>query len=201
MKTSPARVVLVDDQNKSTTRKQQPSSMHEKLCATGFFVLDVVNEIDGLVSIVTRLKPDVLILSTEEVGKKTLEELRNLHRLNPAPVLICAQKYTNDTLPVLLSAGVDGFVFDDVAAVKLPMLIDLAIARFTQLQSLNSQLQKTQEQLSERKLVEKAKGVLMQQKGLSEADAYAHMRRSAMNQGQSMAALSKQIIAVFELLE
>ena len=68
-------------------------------------------------------------------------------------------------------------------------------------EKINEKVGQTKEKLSDRKIIERAKGIIMQQKNLTEADAYGQMRKSAMNKGQSMAELSKHIISVFDLLD
>ena len=93
------------------------------------------------------------------------------------------------------------YVVDDAQVHRLPVIIDLAIARFEKMNGISAELEQTKEKLSERKIIERAKGIIMQQKNLTEDEAYVQMRKSAMNKGQSIAELSRHIISVFDLLD
>jgi len=146
-------------------------------------------------------KPDVLILSVDFLDAITLDQLSKIHNLHPLPIVVFADQNVPEVLELVVSIGVNSYVIDQIKPHRLPNIIDLAIERFKQAQNLKQELNSVKEKLSERKLIEKAKGILMQQKNLSEDQAYKQMRRSAMDQGKPMVELSKQVISVFEMLD
>lgn len=152
---------------------------------------------------VSTLQPDVLVLSAELLDQPILEQLIQIHETSPIPVIVAAKQYAKSVVETVVSAGVSSYLVnvDEVSLERLGIIIDLSVARFKQEQSLICELQVTKEKLSERKLIERAKGIIMKQKHLSEEEAYSQMRKSAMNQGQSMADLAKRIISVFDMLE
>lgn len=150
---------------------------------------------------VSTLQPDVLILAVQSLAKDVIKQLAKLHEQSPLPVIVVAKEYARNVVETVVSAGVSSYLVDEVSAERLTVIIDLSIARFNMEQGLLNELQVTKERLSDRKLIERAKGIIMKQKHLTEEEAYAQMRKSAMNQGQSMADLAKRVISVFEMLD
>lgn len=165
--------------------------------------LEISRGAEDLFIKVSTLQPDVLVLSAESLDQSILEQLIKVHETIPIPVIVVAKQYARSVVETVVSAGVSSYLVnvDEVSLERLGIIIDLSVARFKQEQSLICELQVTKEKLSERKLIERAKGIIMKQKHLSEEDAYSQMRKSAMNQGQSMADLAKRIISVFDMLE
>jgi len=175
--------------------------LNEKLAGGALNNVILISNTDSLLSDIKQHQPDILVMSVEFLSSSTLEQLILINEEQPLPVAVFAQQTSQEILKTAICAGVDSYVVDDVQEHRLKTILDLAIARFEQFHSLAKELEQTKEKLSERKLIEKAKGILMQQKNLSEDEAYTQMRKSAMNQGQSMAELSKRVISVFEMLD
>lgn len=190
------KLLLIDDLPNGNS-----ADLIDKLQALQYSALEVSKGINELLAKVTSLSPDVLILSVENLDKTTLDQLVEIHQTCPLPVIVVANKYSRGDVETVVFAGVSSYLVDQVSVDRLTVIIDLSIARFKQEQTLISELQVTKEKLSDRKLIERAKGIIMKQKHLSEEEAYAQMRKSAMNQGQSMSDLAKRIISVFEMLE
>jgi len=165
--------------------------------------LEISRGTDNLFTKVSALQPDVLVLSTVALDKSILEQLTKVHEKTPLAVIVVAEQYARSVVETVVSAGVSSYLVnvDEISLERLSIIIDLSVARFKQEQSLICELQVTKEKLSERKLIERAKGIIMKQKHLSEEEAYSQMRKSAMNQGQSMADLANRIISVFDMLE
>ena len=157
--------------------------------------------VTGLVEKVQTFAPSLLMLSVDFLDAGMLEELIKVNQSQPLPVIVFAKRHSTDVAKTVVSAGVSSYVVDDVQAHRLPTIMDLAKVRFEQMHSLNTELVQTKAKLNERKLIERAKGIVMQQKQLTEDEAYVHIRKSAMNQGESMADLSEKIISVFNMLD
>lgn len=172
-------------------------SLVTKMQAMPLELLEVHSRVDDLLHMVVQNKPDVLVLRVNFVDSALLEQLVIVHQESPLPVVVFAEHHA----PEAVAAGVESYVVDDMQTVRLPAIIDLAMARFAYTQSLSIELCQTKAKLTERKLIERAKGIIMKQKNLCEEDAYSQMRKLAMDHGQSMAELSKKIIAVFEMLD
>ncbi|RBP53457.1 ANTAR domain-containing response regulator [Arenicella xantha] len=182
--------------------KQFSSSdfLAEKLRDQNFEALEVSESAKQLLDKVKVMTPDVLILSVESLDPETLQQLVEINDIAPLPVIVFARRHAPELVQKVIEAGVSSYVVDDVRAHRLPVIIDLAVFRFNQMQSLCTELNETKARLSDRKLIERAKGILMEQKQLTENEAYTQMRRSAMDHGQTMVELSKRIIEVTEIL-
>ena len=190
------KILLVE-----TAEAQSDNQLRIKLESQNANLVDAFDSSDDLVSKVELLKPDVLLLSVDFLDAATLEQLISVHNSCPLPVAVFAKKHAPEILKTVINAGISSYVVDDAQVHRLPVIIDLAIARFEKMNSISAELEQTKEKLSERKIIERAKGIIMQQKNLTEDEAYVQMRKSAMNKGQSIAELSRHIISVFDLLD
>jgi len=175
--------------------------LQEKLLSQSLSTIITVANTDNLLAEVQKIQPDILVLSIDSLSPSALDQLIKINAENPVPVAVFARQSSEEMLKTAICAGVDSYVVDDVQEHRLSTILDLAVARFEQFNNLAKELEQTKEKLSERKLIARAKGILMQQKNLSEDQAYTQMRKSAMDQGQSMAELSRRVISVFEMLD
>ena len=175
--------------------------LQEKLLSQSLSTIITVPNTDNLLAEVQKIQPDILVLSIDSLSPSALDQLIKINAENPVPVAVFARQSSEEMLKTAICAGVDSYVVDDVQEHRLSTILDLAVARFEQFNNLAKELEQTKEKLSERKLIARAKGILMQQKNLSEDQAYTQMRKSAMDQGQSMAELSRRVISVFEMLD
>jgi len=189
------KIVLIE-----TLAAQSDNQLQSKLSSPSINLVDVAQTTDDLVTRVQQSTPDVLVISVDFLDAGMLDQLIKVNDSCPLPVAVFAKQSTTEILKTAITAGVDSYVVDDVQAHRVPTIIDLSIVRFNQVHRLAEELEQTKEKLTERKLIERAKGIIMQQKHLSEDEAYGQMRKSAMNQGQSMAELSRRVISVFEML-
>jgi len=183
-----------------TLAAQPDNQLQSKLSSQSIDLVDVAQTTDDLVARVEKHSPDVLVISVDFLDAAMLDQLIKVNGACPLPVAVFAKQSTTEILKTAISAGVDSYVVDDAQEHRVPTIIDLSIVRFNQVHRLAEELEQTKEKLTERKLIERAKGIIMQQKHLSEDEAYGQMRKSAMNQGQSMAELSRRVISVFEML-
>lgn len=186
---------------------EQPNSIYAKLSMysndneLSTRKVEVLASTQNLAARVAVMNADVLVLSLDSIDDDSLNELITIKQESALAVVIFASQYRPDMTKKVMSAGVSSYIVDDVASERLPVILDLAIERFNHLESMNKELVHAQQQLSDRKLIEKAKGILMRQKGISEDQAYKQIRSSAMNKGCTMGVLSQKIISVFELID
>jgi len=184
-----------------TPEAKSDNQLHAKLASQNAELVDVLDSATDLVNKVELSKPGVLVLSVDFLDAVMLDQLIKVKEACALPVTVFVKQHAPEVLKTVVSAGVSSYVVDDVQPHRLPIIIDLAVERFSQFNNLNTELEQTKEKLSERKIIERAKGILMQQKHLTEEEAYVQMRKSAMNQGESMAELSRRIISVFDILD
>ena len=190
------KLLLVDGRSDEVSQ-----DLTNKLTSLDVFILESCQQTKDLVNKASSFQPDALILSIKSLSNDILDELFEVKKACPLPIIIVASESAHSSIDPIVSAGVSAYLVDKVRTERLLMTIELSIARFKKEQNLICELQSTKDKLSDRKLIERAKGIIMSQKNLSEEEAYSQMRKSAMNEGQSIADLSKRVISVFEMLE
>jgi response regulator NasT len=187
------RIMLVDDQ------PERFQVLEEALTAQGYKVVAKVTA-DNIQAEVERSQPDVIIADLDNPGRDTLESLQAITRKRPRPIVM----FTNDgdaaTIELAVKSGVTAYIVDGMSPDRIRPILDVAIMRFREFQTLRSELELTRMQLSERKLIDKAKGLLMK-KGMDEDQAYHRLRKMAMDRNMKLPELARSIIAAAELLE
>lgn len=191
---APLRVLLIDD------GAHHVALIRDELSRQGHLVVGVVDTALLIHDCVLRLQPDVVIVDSESPTRDTLENLGLVSSTCPRPVVVFSEAADAAPMQQALQAGVSAYVIDGLQPQRLLPVLQVAIARFEQDRALRSQLASAQTQLSERKLVERAKGVLMQEIGLSEEQAYAHLRKLAMDRGQRLSQVAERIVQARRLL-
>jgi response regulator NasT len=188
------RVMLVDDSQKEV------SLLKEGLEAAGYDVVEVSTSAVALLDRVAALRPDVIIIDTDSPTRDTLEQLSFVSARQPRPIVLFTEDRDNATIQAALKAGVSAYVVAGMQPDRLQPILDVAVARFEQDRALRDELKSVQDRLAERKLVERAKGILMKQKGVDEDEAFRLMRKLAMDRNRKLLDIAQQIIDVAELL-
>jgi response regulator NasT len=188
------RVMLVDD---SEERSLYLRLMLEQV---GYTVVAEVFEPSKIYDAVKTRKPDVIIIDTESPSRDTLEHIAVLSETAPRPIVMFSADRGSDTIREAVQAGVSAYIVDGLAAERVKPIIEVAIARFESYQAVKTELAQVKTKLSERKLVEKAKGVLMKARSIDEDAAYAALRKMAMERNLTIGEVSRQLLAVSDLL-
>lgn len=165
--------------------------------------LDVVAKLNHYIDIhrpIDELKPDFLIVSIDELNTSVLAQLASITGERPMPVIVFAEKDAPAVVDYAIKAGVSAYVVADIQPYRFPVILHTALSRFADTERLRTELEKAKKQLSDRKIIDRAKGILMEQKHISENDAYRHLRSTAMRQGVTIAEISATVITAFELL-
>jgi response regulator NasT len=164
---------------------------------------EVVAEIDNagrLHDEVARLSPDAIIIETDSPSRDTLEHLCLISDNCPRPIVMFTQDGDSALIREAVRAGVTAYVVDGLAPDRVKPIIETALARFEAFQRVKHELALTRTRLSERKLIERAKGILMREKNLGEEEAYRMLRKFAMDKSTTLAKVCEQVIAVATLL-
>lgn len=189
------RVMLVDDSYKEF------DLLNEALCAAGY---EVVVEHDAsavaLPERVAALRPDVIIIGADSPTRDTLEQLFIVNERNPRPIVLFTDERNNATMKAALRAGVSAYIVAGLAADRLQPILEVALARFEQDRAVRAELEAAKTQLVERKLIERAKGIVMKQKGVSEDEAYRLLRKLAMDRNQRLLDVAQHVIDIANLL-
>ncbi len=163
-------------------------------------VLDLVAEPAALGDALQRLAPELLLIDCEQPTPELLAQLGAAQLLRPRPVLLVAEQMTPEQMRAALRAGASALQLAGLPPQRLGALLQLALARFEHDQALQRDLRHTQTQLAERKLVERARGILMREQGLDEDAAFQRLRQIAMDGGQTLAAVAARLIDADQLL-
>ena len=155
---------------------------------------------DDLLAAVNRDQPDVVIIDMDAPNRDTLENLRTVQAHTPRPMVMFSQDDGTESIRRAVQAGVSAYVADGLQPKRVRPILDAAIARFEQLRELESELVKTRSQLAERKLLDRAKGLIMHQRGISESEAYQLLRKSAMDRNLRLVEVAESVVAAAELL-
>lgn len=188
-------VMLIDE---STDRSQ---SMAQKLQqANCDVVFSQTSAQQDLLEQIAQLEPDIIIIDIDLPDRDTLENLRCVQAAAPRPMVMFSQDDDGATIRRAVQAGVSAYIVDGVQSQRVRPILDAAIATFDQYSELQSELDQTRLQLVERKTIERAKGILMKQRQIEEAEAYQLMRKTAMNQKKKLIDIASSIIYAAELL-
>ena len=188
------RVLLVNDTDKPI------ADLKEALEAAGYDVLPHVGSVSRLLKTVERQQPDVIILDIDSPSRDTLEQLAMLQRHAPKPVVMFTADGNDRLIRDALGAGVAAYVVDGLAPSRLAPILSVAMVRFEQQSHARQRLDELEQKLRDRKEIDRAKGLLMDKRSLSEADAYALLRQEAMKQGLRLADVARRILSVADLL-
>jgi response regulator NasT len=188
------RVMLVDDSQKDV------SLLKEGLKAAGYDVVEVSTSAVALLDHVAAVCPDVIIIDSDSPTRDTLEQLSFVNERQPRPIVLFTEDRDNVTIQAALRAGVSAYVVAGMQPERLQPVLDVAVARFAQERALRDELKSAHDRLAERKIIERAKGLVMKQKGVSEEEAYRVMRKLAMDRNRRLLDVAQQIIDVSDLL-
>lgn len=189
-----ARIMLVDDTPTQSTILEQ-ALLDQKLT-----VACRVQSAQGLIKNVELHQPDIIIMVLASPDQDTLDNMAMLNQHNPKPVILFSGQSDSQIISQAVQAGASAYIVDGLNAHRIKPIMDAAIARFNEFQTLRIELQKTQSQLADRKVIDQAKGLLMKTKSLNEEQAYHTMRKMAMDQSKPIADIAKNILSVMSLL-
>lgn len=191
---APLRVLLIDD------GAHRVRLIRDELVAQGHDVVGVVDSARLIHDAVEQLRPDAVIVDSESPSRDTLEHLAVLSSRNPRPVVVFAEDEADDPMRRAMAAGVSAYVVSGLQPQRLASVLRVAIARFEQDRALRTELAEARQQLTQRKVIDRAKGLLMKRQGLAEDEAYALLRKTAMDKGLKLAELAQRLVDAADLL-
>ncbi|MGE5384672.1 MAG: ANTAR domain-containing response regulator [Betaproteobacteria bacterium] len=188
------RILVIDE------LQQRAADICRGLILAGHQVAAVLPSAVDLPAQVADIRPDVILIETDAPSRDTLEHLAAMERDAPRPVVVFAREGDNDIIRRAVAAGVTAYVVDGLEPNRLKPIIDVALARFEAHQSLRQELAEAKGRLSDRKRIDRAKGILMKSRGLDEDAAYAALRTLAMNRGKPLGQVAQDVIDMAGLL-
>lgn len=188
------RVMIVDE------TVERAEVLQRALARAGYEVIAYVSSTFDLHRQVSALQPDIIIIDTDSPDRDTLENICVVSRDEPRPVVMFTHDGDSEKIRAATLAGVSAYVVDGMAGERMRPIIDAAVARFEQFQALKRELDNMEVKLADRKVIERAKGVLMKSRNLSEEDAYRALRKQAMQSNARLAAVAAQVVVLAGLI-
>ncbi len=175
--------------------------LQTELSCYGYQVLARLDINTSLLAGVELHKPDIVMLSIQVLNKDIISDMQALNSADPHPIVIFAEQDSPQIIEQAIKAGVSAYVVDDIQPHRLSPIINVAIARFSELRKIKNELEQTKSKLAGRKIIDKAKGLMMEKKNISEDDAYKHLRKMAMDKGESLEKTAQNIIDVLSMFD
>jgi len=188
------RIVIIDDSGLRAT------VLEEGLREAGYEDIHVMAPHGAFVARLERMAPDVVLMDLGSPSRDTLEEMLVVSRALARPIAMFVDQSDEDMIGSAIDAGVSAYVVDGLRKDRVKPILDLAIRRFNAFARMQSELEEAKTALAERKTIDRAKAILMESRKLSEADAYALLRSTAMNQGRRIADVAEALITASSLL-
>jgi response regulator NasT len=189
------RILLVD------TRPERGEVLKPSLRAEGLDVVACIAPDQDLLAAIRRHDPDLVLIDIDSPDRDTLESLRSAQASQPRPMVMFTQDDDGASIRRAVEAGVTAYIVDGLETRRVRPIVDAAMAQFTRYRNLEEELQRALGKLSERKVIERAKGIVMQQQGISEPEAFAAMRSLAMRKNKKLVDIAEGVIAAAELLQ
>lgn len=194
MSRGPLRIVLVDQ---NLTRA---SILEEGLREAGYSDVRVVRDMQNLLRRIVDAEPDVICIDLENPNRDVLEQMFQVSRTVRRPVAMFVDRSDADMIKAAVESGVGAYVVDGLKKERVKAVVDMAVSRFNAFNDLRDELDRAKQALEERKVIERAKGILMKERGLSEDDAYALLRKAAMSDNRRVVEIAQAVITAAGLL-
>lgn len=179
------KVMIVDNDLART------SPLKQSLIDTGFNVIAHIEDTENLDAACCELQPDIVIIDTDSTSRDTLENICviTMHQLRP--IVMFTHDGDKAMIKSVTQAGVSAYVVGNIPKERLKLVIDAAIARFEEFKQLKTKLYEANTKLSDRKVIERAKGLMMKQRDIDEDEAYSMLRNMAMQKNMRLATLAE----------
>lgn len=188
------RILLVDQ---NVTRA---SILEEGLREAGYSNVTVVRDMQNLLRRIVDADPDVICIDLENPNRDVLEQMFQVSRAVRRPVAMFVDRSDSDMIKAAVESGVGAYVVDGLKKERVKAVLDMAISRFKAFNDLREELDRARQALDERKVIERAKGILMKERSLTEEAAYALLRKAAMSDNKRVIEIAQAVITAAGLL-
>jgi response regulator NasT len=187
--------ILVIDEN-----RLRASVIEAGLRETGHVNLTIVHDVTGIARRIAEIEPDVIVIDLGNPNRDMLENMFQLSRVVNRPIAMFVDQSDQAATEAAVDAGVSAYVVDGLKRERVKPILDMAISRFNAFARMARELDEARTELESRKLIDRAKGILMMTRGLSEPQAYALLRKTAMNQNRKISEIAESLITAAGLL-
>lgn len=191
----PSLRILLVDQNAA-----RASILEEGLREAGLRDITILRETQSLLRRIVDIDPDVIFIDLENPNRDVLEQMFQVSRSVRRPIAMFVDQADTETIRAAVESGVGAYVVDGLQKARVKTILDTAVSHFNTFNRLRDELERANQQLEDRKVVERAKGILMKERKLSEADAYALLRTAAMNENRRIVDVARSVVSTIGLL-
>jgi response regulator NasT len=188
--------ILIVDQN-----VVRAAILEEGLRDAGYANVTVVRDMQNLQQRIVNSDPDVIFIDLENPNRDVLEQMFQVSRSVRRPVAMFVDHADSATIEAAIEAGVSAYIVDGLKKERVLSILHTTISRFNSFDRLRQELDRTKQALQERKLIDRAKGIIMKERGLDEASAYGMLRRAAMNENLRLADVAQSVVTAAQLLK
>ena len=188
------KIVIVDE------NPIRAAILEDGLREAGHVQVVRIDEMADLLARIYAIDPDVILIDLENPSRDVLEQMFQVSRAVKRPVAMFVDQSDAASIEAAVDAGVSAYIVDGLKQGRVKDILELCISRFNAVARLQDELDRAKSALEERKTIDRAKGILMQAKGLSEEQAYALLRKTAMNEKRKIADVAQVVITASELL-
>jgi response regulator NasT len=187
--------ILIIDENRI-----RAAVIEDGLRDAGYTKLTVIHDVTGIARRIADISPDVIVIDLENPNRDVLESMFQLSRAVNRPIAMFVDRSDLAAIEAAVDAGVSAYVVDGLKRERVKPILDMAISRFNAFARMARELEEARSQLENRKLVDRAKGILMATRGIMEVDAYTLLRKTAMNQNRKISEIAESLITAAGLL-
>ena len=191
---------LADGDEQALAQAERSRLLRIGLLEAGYNLVATLPADPFLTDRLAQLRADLVIVDAESDARDALEHVVMATRDERRPIVMFTSDDDASHVNEAVAAGVTAYIVDGLAPERIHPILTVAMARFRHQEALLAELDSARDELQERKLIERAKGLLMQRQGLSEPEAYARLRKAAMNKGMKLGEMAQQMIEMAELL-
>jgi len=189
------KIIIVDES------EIRAAILKEGLREAGFLDVEHIAETHSLLRRIYAIDPDVILIGLENPSRDVLEQMFQVSRAVRRPVAMFVDQADTASIQASVDAGVSAYIVDGLRKERITYILDLCVSRFNAFSKLQSELERAKSDLEERRIIDRAKGILMKTKKLSEDDAYKLMRTAAMRESKKIAEIAQSIITAAELFK
>ena len=193
--TSLSRILIFDDDT------DRANMLVQALEASEYTVAAHPASVADLLPQAETVKPDVILIGADVPRQNMLTDVATISQKQSVPIVIFTRDNRSESIHAATQAGVSAYVVNGLSPERIQPIIEAAIARFREFQALAQELKKTKTSLAERKVIERAKGIVMEQRGCTEAEAYRLLQKMAMDRKKRLAEVAQDVLSITEVLK
>jgi two-component system, response regulator / RNA-binding antiterminator len=189
------KIVIVDE------NPIRAAILEDGLREAGYAHVIRLDETSHLLTRIYSIDPDVILIDLENPSRDVLEQMFQMSRVVKRPIAMFVDQSDAASIEAAVDAGVSAYIVGGLRKERIQNILDLCISRFNAFARLQDELDRARTALEDRKVIDRAKGILMKAKNLNEEEAYALLRRTAMNEKKKIAEVAQSVVTAAELLK